>query len=358
MPVTAALVVGGVSAGSNILGGVLGQQAAAANRDAAQQAMANAQAQFAGINVPDVASQQLNLEQLVQQGTLSPEMAQAIQQQGTGLANIQTDPKLAQAQMQALATMQKMGQTGLTPQDMAALNASRRAVAGDVQAQQGQILQNMAARGMGGGGSELAARLQASQSAADRGAQQSDQIMAQAQNRMLNAVSQAGQLGTQIRGQQYGELANAAQAQDAINRFNSQNAMATQMANIQAANQAQAANLAAKQQIANANVAQNNAQQQYNKQLLQQRFGNQMSLASGRAGIAQNAAGFYNQMGNQQAQGMANIGSGIGQAAIGAGSMYAAMNKAPGTVNNYNTFSGTPNANAALNNNPDAMETV
>lgn len=314
MPVTAAVIMGG----SSVVGGLMGQQAAAANREAAMQAMSNAQAQFAGLNVPDETKQQLILESLQQQGVLTPEMLQNISLGDTGLAGIQTDPKLAQAQMQALESMQRMGATGLQAQDMASLNQVRRSVAGDEQARQQAILQQMAARGQAGGGAELAARLQSSQSAADRASQQSDQLLAMAQNRMLQATAQAGQLGGSIRGQQYGELANAAQAQDAINRFNAQQAMSTQASNVGARNQAQAANLAAKQQIANANVAQNNAQQQYNKQLLQQKFQNQMALASGRAGIGQNMAQFLNQAGQQQAQGMANIGAGIGQAAAGA----------------------------------------
>jgi len=48
-------------------------------------------------------------------------------------------------------------------------------------------------------------------------------VSAQAQSRALQALMQGGQLGGQIRQQDFGEQSEKAQAQDAINRFNTAN---------------------------------------------------------------------------------------------------------------------------------------
>lgn len=317
----AAGVVGASVAGT-VIGGVMANQRSQGDRDAMMKQYQDAQAQFANLDVPDETKQQLILQSLVQQGTITPQQIQAVQQDPSQMAGIQTDPKLRAAQMQALDTMSKMGQTGLQAQDMAALDASRRATAGDEHAKDQAILQNMAARGQGGSGQELAARLQSSQSSADRANQQSDQIMAMAQNRMLQAAAQGGQLGSQIRGQDYSEKGNAAAAQDAINRFNAQQATGINATNVGALNQAQQANLAAKQSIANANVATANTQDQYNKQLLQQKYNNQLALAGARAGQNQNMGAALGQQANATAGMWQNIGAGVGQAGMGAANMY------------------------------------
>jgi hypothetical protein len=188
--------------------------------------------------------------------------------------------------MSALDMLSKMGAEGLTAEDRASLNAARRQVSGDEQARQAAILQNMAQRGVDSGGMELAARLSSSQAAADRAGQQSDNLMAMAQRRMLESLSQAGALGGNIRQQDYGEQSNLAQARDAIAQFNTQQAAATQARNIAARNAAQSTNLQDKQRIADANVATRNAQQQYNRQLPQQTFNNQMQLGTAKANSA------------------------------------------------------------------------
>lgn len=327
-----------------IVGGIMGQESAAADRKQAMQLYQDAQAQFANVNVPDEVKQQLTLQSLTQQGTLTPEQIQQVSQGASAMGGISTDPRLQQAQMNALSTMSKMGQTGLQSQDMAALNASRRQVAGDEQAKDQSIQQNLAARGASGGGLELATRLAANQGAANTAAQQSDQTMAMAQNRMLQATAQAGQLGGQMQGQQFNQQAQQASAQDAISRFNAQQAAATGAANVNANNAAQAANLAAKQSIANANVGTSNAQQQYNKNLANQNFNQQMTLAGARAGQNQNMGNALGTQANATAGAYANMGAGAGQMALGAAKLYkpGATTTDPTTEGWANGDSGSP----------------
>lgn len=327
-----AVGVAGAGVASTVIGGVMANDRSQADRDAMMQQYQNAQSQFANVNVPDEDKQKLILQYLTQQGVITPEQIQQVQQNPSQMAGIQTDPRLATAQMSALDTMSKMGQTGLQAQDMAALNASRRQISGDEQSKDNSIIQNLAARGAAGGGLELATRLAAAQGAASTGAQQSDQTMAMAQNRMLQATAQAGQLGGQIQGQQFNQQAQQAAAQDAINRFNAQQAAATGAANVQANNQAQAANLAAKQGIANANVGTANSQQQYNSQLANTNFNQQMALASAKAGQNQNMGQALGQQANAVAGQWQNMGAGVGQAAMGAAGMINSNNQAQAKI--------------------------
>ena len=78
------------------------------------------------LETPDIAAMQLELEQLVQQGILTPEEASLTLQQASQTANIQTDPALQQAQMDALSSLQELGEGGLTASDQAALDGIRR----------------------------------------------------------------------------------------------------------------------------------------------------------------------------------------------------------------------------------------
>lgn len=349
-----ATAVAGGAVASSVIGGVMGQNASAANRQAAEDAMKRAMAQYDGINIPDSEKQKLALQDPQVQGILQPYMQKNIEQGKSALGDIATDPRLATAQMNALDTMSKMGQTGLTAADTQALNAARRQTAGDAEARQKSITQQLAARGAGGGGLELAAKLAASQASADQAGQESDRTMSMAQQRMLQATAQAGQLGGQLRSQEYGEKANAANANDTIAARNIAAFNSANSANVQAANQAQAANLANKQRISEQQTALANQQQQYNTGLLQQQYGNQMALAGARAGSNVNYGNYMANQGNSIAQGYANMGSGVAQGIAGAGQMYNSNANAQANRDAYLAANGkgpvAPGQNSAFAN--------
>jgi hypothetical protein len=321
MPFTAALAIGAIAA--PIVAGQAGQAAAAGDRANAEQAAQQAYAEFKKIKDPSMNDMQILLETLNKQGVLTPEMEQAIQQDNTAMSGITTDPRLRNAQMNALDTMTKMGQTGLTPEDLAALDQTRRQVGGDEHSRQQSILNNMQQRGAGGSGMELAARLASSQGAADRASQQSDSTMAMAQQRMLQALSQSGQLGGAIRDQDFGEQSKIAQAKDTIANFNANQRASTQARNINSVNEANAKNLAEQQRIADANAATRNAQQQYNKGLHQTIFQNEMQLGGARANASLGQANMYNNEANAVAGQYQQIGNGVGNL-LGAGAKFAA----------------------------------
>lgn len=268
------------------------------NNQRSANAQQSAVDQLSGLELPDVDQMQIQLEDLVQQGVITPEQAQAYLVQQSGLNGIQTDPKLHQAQMDALSGLQDISANkGLTAADQAQLSQIKTQEDTASRGAREAILQNAQARGMGGSGIELLQQFQNQQDAATRNSQRDLDVAGMAQNRALQALQQAGQLGGQIQAQDFGQKAQVAEANDAINKFNAQNSQAVNMANVQARNAAAAQNLGEKQRVADTNVASHNAQQQYNKGLQQQQFENAYRKAGGTAGALQQQAGGYMQAG-------------------------------------------------------------
>lgn len=293
-------------------------------------AQEQALAEFNGIMLPSVEDQQLDLAQNEYLGDYQAQLESAINQEDSEMSGISTDPRLRDAQLGALDQISQFGETGFSPAEQAALREARRDAAGEAQAKSSQLLDEFSRRGMGGSGAELAARLQAGQSSADRLSQEGDRLAQMSQERALNALSQQATLGSQIRGQDFGEQSDIARAQDAINQFNTANQQQVQSRNVGASNDASLRNLGEKQRIGESNTGLSNQQQQYNKELLQKKFNNEMSKAGAKAGQ-------YNAIAQAQQADAANdaamtgalIGAGgtIAGAAIGGPAGAAAGNK-------------------------------
>jgi hypothetical protein len=314
MPI-AALAPALIGAAGSIGSSVIGHSASQGDSDAAMAARQAALNQILGTKAPTIEEQRLALQKEQVAGQLSPQMEGIAQMGPSQMAGVSTDPRLAQAQMLALSQLQGLGNTGLSNMDRSALMQIQHQTSGDAQAANQAIMANMAARGMGGGGQELAARMMANQQAANSNSTQGMQVAAQAQQKALQAMMDAGSLGGQIRSQQFGEKSDVAKAQDAISQFNTANRQQVLGANTQAANQAQQYNLGNAQNVSNTNAQIANAQEVANKGLYQQQFNNQMTKA-------QAAAGQYGNVANQdqqQAAATQNMWSGIGQAVGGAG---------------------------------------
>lgn len=293
----------------------IGAATSAAARAQALNQMQQAVAAYQNVGIPSVEAQQLVLEQYKSAGKLTPELEQAFSQGNTQLSGVQTDPQYKQAQLNALQSLQGISDHGgLTIADQAnennLLSQTQQANAGNQQA----IMQNFAQRGMGGSGFELAQRLSNAQAAGNAANQQSTNIAAQAQARALQALSQGGQLAGGMQAQEYGQKANAAAAQDAINRFNTQNSQAVANANTAYQNQAQQFNLQNDQNVLNANTGLSNYQQQYNKQLQQQQFNNKMGVAQGIANADAGVANQYSSNANNDAAIYGGVAQGLGKA--------------------------------------------
>lgn len=121
------------------------------------------------------------------------------------------------AQMQALQQMQGIaGNGGYTALERDQIAQAQRQAAGYEKSQRDAQLQQMAMRGMAGGGGEMAARLQAQQGGANRASADATNIATQAQMRALQAMQAGGQMGQQI--QTAGT--NRASALDEFNQAN------------------------------------------------------------------------------------------------------------------------------------------
>lgn len=298
-----------------IAGAVSGSQAAQSSAKAAKNAQKNALAQFSGVDVPDVADQQIFNDLLTNAGTMDPALQQALQLGPSAMEGISTDPRLKQAQMQALQQLSGISETGMSPADQASFELARRGAAQENQAMQGQILQNMQARGQGGSGAELISRLTGAQKSADSmQAAQLEQAKQQQAARM-QALNQVGALSGQMQNQDFNQSSQIAQAKDLISKYNAQNQQNTNNSNVAAQNAAQLQNLQNQQALNNQNTGLRNQQQQYNKNLVQQNFNNQMAKAGGMAGQYNGIAQTNNQQAANTAAMYGQIGQGVGTAA-------------------------------------------
>lgn len=323
---------------------------------------------FNGIQAPTLTPEQLQQNQWL--GDLQPSTIDAgadvsadpvqAAQAATALAGpsamqgITDNPAMLGQEQASLGALQDLvNKGGLNTTDAANLNQIQGAAAQQSRGQQDAIMQNMAARGMGGSGNELLAKLSASQNATNQAAQQGLDVAGQAQSRALQAMMQGGSLASQLQGQQFGEAAQKASAQDAISKFNAQNSnqmnqyntaaqnqagefnsqqaaqlglanrqqdLGAQQYNAGAQNQAAAYNNQGRQNLANQNTGIANQQNVYNtQQLPEQNFQNQMGLGAAKSGAAAAGANYWNGQSQQSRQGFQNFAQG----AVGGGTQAA-----------------------------------
>ena len=153
--------------------------------------------------------------------------------------DISIDPRYAQAQKTSLNSLQNIVDSqGLTAEDEANLaRIQSRAGAAD-RGRREAIQDRMRRQGMAGSGLDMLAQLQSNQAATDRQSQAGLDVAAMGQRRKDAAIRDLGGMSTSMRGQAFGEEAQKAQAQDAIDRFNAGQRQSTDMFNVGAQNQA------------------------------------------------------------------------------------------------------------------------
>lgn len=135
-----------------------------------------------------------------------------------------TEQRAALGQIgRAQSALGELMRGGMTAADRQALTASRLAEGARLRGANEAAIQQAGARGMGGGGAELAARLAGSQAYANANAMQDASILGQSQNRALQAMQGYGALGQAygaIGGQMYGQEMQRRSALDAHNQQN------------------------------------------------------------------------------------------------------------------------------------------
>lgn len=139
----------------------------------------------------------------------------------TAYDSISMDPATRAAQMSALQSLQsEADRGGMSVNDRVAQAQAMTAAAQQERGSREALNQEMAARGMRGSGYGYAAALANQQGAASRNAATGATTAANARTRALQSLQEAGQLGGQVRGQDWQQASARAQAQDAINKFN------------------------------------------------------------------------------------------------------------------------------------------
>lgn len=217
--------------------------------------LAQAEAELRNLRAPTAEELTYKLDNLVQRGVITPEQAKAYLVEHSAYEDIGTDPRLRDAQLGALSSLQEIGtEGGLTAMDRAKVEELASRTGQEERGAREAIVQHAAEQGRGGTPAELAALLANQQGAATRASQQGTDIAAMAQERALQALTQAGALGGQIRSQDFGEKSDVAAARDALAKFNAEHLQSTEAANVAARNAAQERNLAERQRIADTNV--------------------------------------------------------------------------------------------------------
>lgn len=313
-----------------VIGGVMGYGAASGARSASEEAYKRAMAEFNNLSAPELS--ELDLANLLNTGALNNINEQDILLGNSAAEGIILNPADRARQELAMQQLQDKSLNGMTPADLAQFELNRRSAAAEAEAKSNQIMQNMQARGMGGSGMELISRLQAGQSGADRQAELGMQQSVAAQQAREQATRDMFSGSSQMRNQDSAEQQYLANARDNIARINNANRIGTQQRNVTGQNQANMYNVQNTQRISDANVGFNNQERMYNTtQLPQQRFNNQMSLASAKAGANTN-------YGNQQAQQAANTAGMYATVGQGIGSGIGAFNQQQQQQNQWNTM--------------------
>lgn len=243
---------------------------------------------YSGFRVPDVKEMELVLDEYVQQGILTPEQATYYAQDPSEFQKLMSDPKLKDAQMAALSSLQEYGnQGGLNAQAKGRLHDIAKEESVRERGSREAIMQGAQQRGVAGSGLEFLNLIKNQQDSASRAADRGTQVAADAEARALDALMNSGRMAGDIRGQDFNEQARKAQALDEINRFNTQNRMSVDQYNVGTRNKGQQYNLEQRQNISDANTNIRNKQQQHNKGLIQQNWQNKMEDARQRSGASQ-----------------------------------------------------------------------
>ena len=257
----------------------------------------NAERLFAELQLPDFQQHANEIQALLDSGLITPEDVAPILQAESGLGSITTDPRLRDAQFNALDQLIEIGAAGgLTATDRARINDIVRDENAIERGSREAILQNAQARGAGGSNLELASQLISGQSSADRRADRGFDVAALAEQRALDAIMNAGQLGGNIRAQEFGEASEKAKAQDIINAFNTQNQNQALFFNAQ--NQGEELN----RRLALLNELKGTEQQD---------FENRLRQLAGQTGQLQNIAGLEE---GQRERGSRTAGAALGAA--------------------------------------------
>lgn len=238
-------------------------------------------------------------------GQLSPEVYDA-QQEGQ-FRGIDEDPAAEQMQLRNLGRLEDIAGEGMPLVDRLAADEAQRSVAQEGSRARDQIMADMARRGRGGSGAELAAKLASAGDQEEMARGMGSDLARQALERRLSAIGQMGMQAGQFRGQNISKEAQISQMQNRYNEFvSSQNTQAAANAARQR-NLAQEYNLGNQQRIADTNVANTFMASQARNQQLGQAFQDERQKVLGQTGVL---SGLQQEAQRRQAAKQQNVAAG------------------------------------------------
>lgn len=321
-------------------------------------------------NIPEPAFDfsKLSPEQYQQIGKYKPELTPFVEEKAPELVQKTAAAKTGrQAQLDVLSGLQNVAKSGYDPLLEAKNQQAQRQAQQAAQSRSASVMQDAARRGQLSSPALLAAQIQSGSSDFDRLQQQQAADLQQAYQNKLSALASAGQAGSQISSQEFGE---SAKNTDIINQFNAANTDAYRKFLLDRAtqgNDAQKYNLGVGQDIANKNVSAANTsaeqqqgrgddlavkqyqarlgiggfnrageqlqyqdktgQQDRNNDLLSRGYTDQISKANGQSGIATQQIGQNNAMASSQGRLYKGIADQIGGGAAAYGTYQANKKK-------------------------------
>jgi hypothetical protein len=299
-----------LSIGGPVLGGILGSIVGGNQYNQASQDLQQAYQNIEGLKAP---TNSVNFQNYQNVGNFTPQQEQLFQQAPTQFSKINVNPAYMQSALAALQNMQNISNRGgFTAADQANLNNIVGQANDQAAGQRQALMQAQAQRGMGGSGFGLAQQLANQQNAANNANQLLTSVTGQAQLRALQAMQNQGTLGAQLNQQNFGQQAQAAQAQDLINQFNTGLQQNTGNQNTGLINNANQFNLQKNQGIANANTGLSNQQQTQNNDYRQQTYQDQLAQQQGAAGALNQQAQNSVANGNRLSGMIGGVGNAIG----------------------------------------------
>ena len=278
------------------------------------------------IKQPTPEEMQIQLQQLVQQGIITPEDAQAALVDHSAYNDINMPSVGRDAQLAALGELKNIySQGGLNAEDRARILDIQDQVNATNRGNQLAIGQKMQQQGQYGSGADIAQRLLAAQGSATDANRHGIDVASLASKRALDAITQSANIGSNLTGQDWQQAQAKAEANDIINRFNAGNTQQVNLANVAARNAAQSQNLAEKQRVADYNATMENENRLRNSNLKQNAFNNAVTVAQGKSGLYGSKA----DLANQQYMGDVGLLSGLLQAGgqMAAGGQSGQQNK-------------------------------
>lgn len=284
-------------------------------------------AELEKVGIPSVEAQKIVLETPDMVFQYAPQLEQEFPDVKSTFQTIETDPRLQEYQSEALSGIKSRADEGLTAEEEAEISALRRGTAQQAAARDASILQNLEQRGMGGSGAELMSRMASSQAAAQQASIDSENQAKLVAQRKLEALQSLGNMAQSQQGQQFNQAAQKSSAMDAMALANRNLAANQQSTNVAAQNKAALSAAEMKQQLENTRATTANAQEQYNKELLQKEYENKMKKATALSNTYIGAGTQAAQAGTNQAANTMAAGSGISTALTGAGQLYGTLSR-------------------------------